>query len=234
MINQESTIQELRLQVEKYPERTEIKCASLLKEIASVLLHPTEKCYYINSELSTTAGRLDIVVIATSISAGITSNEAYIWELKAPQLKLFELECDSRACPTKDLYQAENQLLHYHKELKGNIDWQDKWDLRSHNVKLGGIIIGRDNNLVKCVETRKKYAEILAKKVKQIREEYLYHHNQITLLTWDDVLRWAEIPTASHQQRIDTVSGTTDLFASLPSIDLTFPDGPLGFHKRKP
>jgi hypothetical protein len=218
MINEKKIIQELRLQVEINNTRTERECGNLLKEIAWILLVPIKSGICVEAELNTTAGRTDIVIIASSRSAGGFENrEAYIWELKAPQLEVFELD-NNRACPTKDLCIAENQLLHYHHELSQNRRWQDFKNIRySNDVKLGGIIIGRDTNLIKCKEHEEEEdITRLAKEAIQVRKRYFYEPNHINLLTWDRVFEWAQCVTAAYQT-LGVTTSSTDVSAAQPS-----------------
>ena len=227
MPDKQAIIQELRKQVKK-ESRTERKCAKLLKEIAWILLHPGKRGSYITAELNTTVGRPDLIVWARSKdTGGFEHTEAYIWELKAPQLPIFKLEKKKdniRACPTKDLYIAENQLIHYHSELSQNRDWQISNDIQgAHHVKFGGIIIGRDENLIQCERHQKEAATKLAKNASRYRNNYFYEHNHINLLTWDRVLEWAEFITAGYQSFVFP-SGSTDLNASQPSTDIILKD----------
>ncbi len=218
MMDEKKIIQELRIQVEIDNTRTERECGKLLKEIAWILLVPKKRGLYIDAELNTTVGRTDIVIIASSrLTGGFESREAYIWELKAPQLEIFELESNRRACPTKDLYIAENQLLHYHNELSQNRSWQDSWNIRySDHVKLGGIIIGRDTNWIKCKEHEEEDITRLAKNAIQVRIRYFYEHNHIKLLTWDRVFDFAQSITAGYQT-LGVTTGSTDVSAAQPS-----------------
>jgi len=218
MMDQKKIIQELQIQVAIDNTRTERECGKLLKEIAWILLVPIKSGVYVNAELNTTAGRTDLVIIASSRSTGGFENrEAYIWELKAPQLEVFELENKIRACPTKDLYIAENQLLHYHHELSQNRGWQDNWNIRySNHVKLGGIIIGRDTNWIKCREHEEEDTTRLAKEANQVRNRYFYEPNQINLLTWDRIFEYAQNITAGYQT-LGVTTGSTDVSAAQPS-----------------
>lgn len=211
----QTVVEELCKQIDREDARTERECGAQLKEIASILLSFSRVGYYSKSELSTTSGRTDLIVFASNReTGGDYHTEAFIWELKAPQLVVFESEGSVRACPTKDLYNAENQLLHYHNELQQNGVWKTQHDIRDpRHVKLGGIIIGRDRNWIECGDDEKEELTRLAKTANQIRFSYYYDHNSIRLLTWDKVVDMALTFTATHQH-LGAGTFSTDVSAS--------------------
>jgi len=208
-------IDQLRCQVEKQDCYTERECAEHLSNISHILLPALDELYYVDSELNCYSGRADLTIIADRIGPGGQRRVAYIWELKAPQLYLFKMETKSRACPYLHFFEAENQLLHYHNELAVG-SFRDKWKISYNDVLLGGIIIGRNDKLVKC-KNREKYknAEVQAKIANDIRINLFYNPNRMDLLTWDQVLWLAEKFVNSHQKHLGDPEEMVDYSASV-------------------
>jgi hypothetical protein len=205
-----------RLQTQTTAQWTQQK-----QEIAQILLVPVRCVIFVEAGLNTTAGRTDIVVIAESSYYGNSQNrEACIWEFKAPQLAAFRLEDSrNRAYPSKHLSLAENQLLHYHNELKGNRAWKEKWCIQNEdNVKLGGIIIGRDNNWVECNSSEKENAKSMAEVARRIRDHYFYRYNHIEFNSWDRIFEWYPYYADSFKLYRGE-SENIDISASQPQIE---------------
>ena len=218
MPDHETNIRELRSQIERDDAQTERECGKLLKEIAWVLLTQADGVpQYVKCEQSSSVGKVDMLVVAEAYGVGPSPyKQAYVWELKAPQLEVFQMETADRASPTKDLYSAENQLLHYYDTVKSDGTLLKRLEiLSSDDVHLGGIIIGRNKNYIKFNCMDKSYALRCAKQANEIREKYFYG-GQIKLWTWDRVIEFATIIKVGHQT-FGTVSGSTNVNASQPS-----------------
>ena len=228
MLDNKVTIENLRTLIEIDDAYTERQCARLLKEIAWVLLTRLEgKPKYVSCEQTTSVGTVDMIVITETWGIGIRPYlQAYVWELKAPQLELFQMENNNRACPTKHLYSAENQLLHYYDTVKKDAAFLQRKKLMSgDNVKLGGIIIGRDRNYVKYDHTEEDVnAMDCAIQANRVREMYFYQ-NRIQLWTWDRIIDFTNILTAGFQMFKDP-TGTTNVNASQPSTELIYTEIP--------
>jgi hypothetical protein len=216
-------VKELRTQVERQDARTERECGKCLTHIARVLL-PTfgVTITYVGQEQKVSTGSVDLIVIADEVRPGNNvRREAFIWELKAPQLHLFQIETQNRACPTSELIKAENQLLYYHAEVAKSGHLRERWRITSpDHVNFGGIIMGRDDRIVRSQANGSSGALQLASQALEIREQVFYKHNGIELWTWDKVLAIAESQIISHKRitgdpevAID-LKGTTEPAAS--------------------
>ena len=130
-----------------------------------------------------------IVVCKVCDEAGIQSNQAYIWEAKAPQCYVFEHDTQNRVKPSKDFVSAENQLLHYYEESKGSDQFRSEFGItHPENVKIGGIIIGSRRTLVKSTTYSPETAFILYTRALNLRRQYLYGHYGIRVIIWDTIL----------------------------------------------
>ncbi len=197
------TVDELRSQIERQGANTERECGNCLKHIAGVLL-PTfgVTITYVDQEQRVSTGSVDLIVIADAVRhANIVRREAFIWELKAPQLPLFRIETQDRACPTYELFKAENQLLHYHDVVTKSGHLRERWGITSpDHVKFGGIIMGRNDRMVESQAKKGSTALQLASQALEIREKVFYQPHNIELWTWDKVLDIAESQITSHQR----------------------------------
>lgn len=218
---------ELKRQVERTDAQTEKECANYLVKDASVLLSTKYGIItYVNCEQICTAGRLDIIVIAEMFEVGGNTKKcAFIWELKAPQLPLFQWHTNNQACPSSELFMAENQLLHYHDEIANNDHYKKRWDiLSSDDVKFGGIIIGRDDAIIRCKEIT--LGKQLAKQALDIRKSIFYSTPGICVLTWDMIIKFLETPTVSHQKYTgkpdETINVRGSLDVTLPPLVVSF------------
>ena len=215
-------INELRTEIVRDDANTERACEKLLGHIPWVLL-PTLNgtITYVNHQQRCSAGNVDVIVIADVVQlGGETRREAYVWELKAPQLPLFRIETADRACPSAELLSAENQLLHYHSAMAGDALLRDRWNISSSNqVNFGGIIMGSNATLVRCTEDQSPEARDLATQAFRIRKKNFYEHPGISLWTWDYVLDIAESQTVSHQRITGDPSTSVDLKLPSAAID---------------
>jgi len=147
------------------------------------------KFEYVETEYRVNCGDSDYIISGkVRLSDGVECVYAYIWELKAPQCYLFEKDTENRLRPTKELIAAENQLLNYHFEIKGNDSSKRKFGItHPDHIRIGGIIIGTRKTLVRGnFEINKKYK--LYQMASHIRKQYFYNHLDIRLMTWDSIL----------------------------------------------
>jgi hypothetical protein len=149
---------------------------------------------YSEREMPTNMGKSDYVI------SGIIGNNpcdpgcvrAYVWEFKAPQCFLFRKDTENRLSPTKELFEAENQLLNYYHALKFDLTLVNRLQAgHPNNVFIGGIIIGSSERLVQGdLEAMKK--EVLLKDAYAIRNSYFYQHIGLLLMTWNQVLDYLD------------------------------------------
>lgn len=197
-----------------------IKEASYLEELINRDTHNEDECkpylgfitrdlikgipanynFRIRQEIIESTGKPDYIIITDIRDAGDTKVRAFVWELKAPQLYIYEYDTLSRVKPTENLTNAENQLLHYCYELKKHGLLKDRYNITDRDdVCLGGIIIGRDNTKVRdhprYDNDRKKE---LFKTAYEARK--LMYGDRINFMTWNDVV---------HNIRIKQVVGKT-------------------------
>ena len=103
-------------------ENKEKECRKFLAYAKEALVRDTViKFEYIEKERRGTSGDSDYIISCQVRDAiRVESVKAYIWELKAAQCYIFEKDTENRLRPSKDLVQAENQLLNYYHENRGN------------------------------------------------------------------------------------------------------------------
>ena len=108
-------------------------------------------------------------------------------EIKAPQAALMEPdENQNRYRPTKELYKAENQLIHYWYQARGDSLFKQRFQLHNESqVKLGGVVIGRNDTITRNSDPSKVRAARLSL---DIRMNTLYQHNGLKVLVWDRLL----------------------------------------------
>lgn len=189
-MGKEEIYKQLKRCVEVEGTRNESECGKWLGKVAKILLPlGDETITYVDSEQTSSSGRVDLIIIADSIKpSGTKIRKAFIWELKAPQVYLYEVENKNRARPSDDLYSAENQLLHYHDTISQDGSWRTRWGITpGNNVVFGGIIIGRKSNFVAKKGEDLTNAKGLAEVANEIREKVFYQ-NKIKLWTWDEIL----------------------------------------------
>ena len=140
-----------------------------------------------DEELPSRFGPSDYLVICTRQNvAGEKEDHAYLWEVKAPQCPVCARDTKMRARPSRDLINAENQLLHYYDSV---VD--DGSLLRDHNlspgrVHLGGIIIGkRSSPMTGILSPGEKLA---AARAFSLREKWVYGPAGIDVVPWDRIL----------------------------------------------
>src|SRR5450759_553419 len=92
------------------PGQNEVECRNYLRYAKELLVRFTPKEFIAAAdEYRGHSGDSDyIIVCKVCDEAGITSNQAYIWEVKAPQCYVFEQDTMNRVKPSKDFISAEN------------------------------------------------------------------------------------------------------------------------------
>ena len=193
-------------------DHKEFECKEFLTHARDILVKATPSRYIDQeSEYRGHTGDSDyLVVCATLDEAGQECIEAYVWEAKAPQCFLFEPDTKTRVRPTKEFVSAENQLLHYFDELQGSEQFREEFNITHHeNIKLGGIIIGSRNRLVKSNSYSVSQTTRLFKRALNLRKRYLYGQSGIKVMTWDDILDY--LKGGGPAQRQDVKQGSVSI-----------------------
>jgi len=185
-------------------ENREHECREFLQYAKEALVRDTVvEFVYLESERRGTVGDSDYIISGKVVDeTGVESVKVYIWELKAPQCYMFERDTENRLRPTKELIQAENQLLHYYHENKGSESFRNDFGVtHSDNVCFGGIIIGTHNRRV-----RGEYEEVKKNKLFEtalmIRKKYIYDPLNIRIMHWDYILDLLKPRTVPSTQPI--------------------------------
>ena len=199
----------------------ESECKKFLTYAIGILVDfTTSRIIDQESEYRGHSGDSDYLIVCARVDvAGQECIEAYVWEAKAPQCFLFEPDTKARVRPTKEFISAENQLLHYFDELKGSSQFREEFNITSpDNVKLGGIVIGCRDRLVKPNDYSVSKAKKLSKRAFEIRMRHLYKSSGIEVKTWDDILAYlkgGEQPQRRDvQQRSVSITGTENVVTS--------------------
>ena len=175
------------------PQR-EVECQAFLAHAHPLLAPPLSRVVQIVREQVAMAGRSDYFMLCEVVEL-TPRRRLILWEAKAPQLAPFEIATRNRLMPTRALVEAENQLLYYYDEYRSSAQFLDRYGIRhADDVKLGGIVIGRDDNLVRLRAADVASAEELtqlASSALRIRDEHFYR-GRIRLLTWDRVAQVLE------------------------------------------
>lgn len=169
----------------------EVECQGYLQHAHALLAPPMSRVVQVVREQIAMAGRSDYFLVC-EVNEVELRRRLVLWEVKAPQLAPFEVATQNRLIPTRALIEAENQLLYYFDEYRSNGQFLDRYQIRHPNdVRLGGIVIGRDDNLVNVRQPfvttlNSEELRLMASSALRIREEHLYQQ-RIRLLTWDRV-----------------------------------------------
>lgn len=185
----------------------ELSAREYIQYAKELFVHETPLTFNdLKPEYPTTNGQIDLLVpCVLEDDAGNQKNVVYVWEIKSPQTSIFCFDTQNRVKPTPELVKAENQLLHYFEECKLNQQFRNVFNIVDpEDVKLGGILIGRKETLVKnhrsyTEETKKQ----LYKKARNYRIKHFYEPSSIKLLTWDRVLSQLGTTTVPQQNPID-------------------------------
>ena len=201
-----SNYEKLKALIDVTQSNKELECRDYLKYAKNLLFKESVIDFlYVETECRARSGDSDYVISGTTKDeSGVECNKLYVWELKAPQCYIFEKDTENRLRPSIDLIKAENQLLNYHYELKGNDSIRKDFGVyHPDDVLLGGIIIGCDRTRVRGVIEEPKRS-IAYQKATNLRK-VLYRWGDIRLMTWDTVLIHiapVEKPSASQATRV--------------------------------
>jgi hypothetical protein len=181
---------------------TEDRCREYLQYASALLFKdPWRVLSYVDpatvTEYRLHSGDSDYIVVAKiKDELDRESVRAYLWELKAPQCPMFVKETISRLCPSKYLYKAINQLLHFYSESEVSGTFRSAFGIvRQEDVRLGGIIIGCNRNKVPSSLSRTD-AKILYSQVTYAWD--CLFENKIRLLNWEKILDWIG-PKETHK-----------------------------------
>ncbi len=167
----------------------EVECQNYLQHAHVLLAPPLSRVVQIVREQVAMAGRSDYFLLCEVTEVGLR-RRLILWEAKAPQLAPFEVATRNRLIPSRALIEAENQLLYYFDEYRSNGQFLDRYQIRHpDDVKLGGIVIGRDDNLVKQSTGERlpdEVAQQMASSALRIRDEHFYR-GRLRVMTWDRV-----------------------------------------------
>lgn len=180
--------EELRALMNEDAQR-EVECQEFLQFAHPLLAPPMSNVVQIVREQVAMAGRSDYFMVCEVNEMG-PRRRLILWEVKAPQLPPFEIATRNRLIPTRALIEAENQLLYYFDEYRSNGQFLDRYQIRHPNdIKLGGIVIGRDDNLIRLQAGQNLGDEEkrqLVSSALRIRDEHFYRE-RIRVLTWDRI-----------------------------------------------
>lgn len=102
-------------------QHREEECIQYLKYVPHLLIRDSfgkhSDIIRVKTEYRHHTGDSDYIISAHVSANGRKCARAYVWEIKAPQCFVFSKETENRSCPSRDLIQAENQLLHYYDDL---------------------------------------------------------------------------------------------------------------------
>lgn len=181
----QSDFDKFKAHVEEPVAHRERECQAYLIHAATLLLPKSPTDILSVTEERNHFGMSDFV-IGADIKDGTnrSARHAFIWELKAPQCHLFEIDTSNRCRPTPEFLQAENQLLHYYHEASGNARFRERMGVVDQdNIHMGGLVIGTHARMLKG-STQTAKADIALK----VREKYFYKSYQIKIWTWDSIL----------------------------------------------
>ena len=167
----------------------ERECREYLEHAADLLFRGPGVDIACDVEYRGHRGDSDYIVSGRGHESGTDCILAYIWELKAPQCFLFMRDPNShnRLIPSKDLIQAENQLLNYYDELRGSADFRaDLGIVHPSNVYIGGIIIGCDKTKVEGNLDETTKARLFEKALRC--RNFFYKSENIRLMLWNSIL----------------------------------------------
>jgi hypothetical protein len=188
------------------PENKELECRELLQNAKEALVRDTVlEFVYVEKERRGASGDSDYIVSCkVRDETGVQSVKAYIWELKAPQCYIFEKDTENRLRPTRELIQAENQLLHYFHENKGSEQFRTDFGVtHSDNVLFGGIIIGSHQRRAKGEYEEENKKNKLFEKALMIRKKYIYDPLCIRIIHWDYILDLLKPRTTPALQQVE-------------------------------
>ena len=166
----------------------ELKCQVYLQHALGFLCRGTPVSVAKFEQIRGHTGDADYFVVADiKTDDNETVRRAFVWELKAPQAHLFELDANAnRYRPTIEFIKAENQLLHYTEEARGNETIRRRFGVERDNIRPGGIIIGTEERLLRSSTDSDEVWK--ARNSLKMRQKYLYGGDRIRVLVWDVIL----------------------------------------------
>lgn len=196
-------VQELRALMHDDAHR-EVECQAYLHHAHLLLAPPMSTVVQIVREQVAIAGRSDYFMIC-DVNEVDLRRRLVLWEAKAPQLAPFEVATQNRLIPSRALVEAENQLLYYYDEYRSSAQFLDRYQIRHpDDVRLGGIVIGRNDNWVRVAAGNNMTSDTLrqlAASALRIRDEHFYR-TKIRVLTWDRIASVIELePIVQHNVR---------------------------------
>ena len=204
---------ELKALIESERNR-ELECRKYLPYAKELLVKITTKEFlFEDKEYRGHSGDSDYIIVCKACDeAGIESEQAYIWEVKAPQCYVFEQDTMNRVKPTKEFISAENQLLHYYEECKGSDQFRAEFKItHPENVKLGGIVIGSRKTLVKSTDYTEDLKIRLYTRALDLRRRYLYGHSGVKVIIWDTILDHLQEMTPACEEIIKPESAIIEI-----------------------
>jgi hypothetical protein len=176
----------------------ETKCRDALIPFANLLIG-NSSLVFDRAEWSSDRGRVDLILIVEPIDTQFgaklltTDKIALVYELKAPNKKVFEYHPSKRFIPSKDLCLAESQLFDYtQRSLQDLLYFSQQFG--ANDVRPGGIIIGRESTMfhinrtvLKNIKDMHKF-ENLKRATINARKRFLYDKAVMNVYTWDHVL----------------------------------------------
>ncbi|WP_186065960.1 hypothetical protein [Burkholderia gladioli] len=176
-------------------ERQEIECQDFLRDAIELLITGLDAVVEIGRrEQQLMVGRADYFIVYSGFDMNRRPGRfASVWEVKAPQCFVFDEDTQERLSPSIDLVHAETQLMYYVTEIRGSQMMRERFGiLRPDDVQFGGIIIGRDDQMVKRKVRSTLTEEHMTRLVDEavhLRARTFYKPNQIRLLTWTSLVR---------------------------------------------
>lgn len=167
----------------------EVECQQYLEYAQALLAPPLSTVLQVVREQVAMAGRSDYFILC-EVHEVEPRRRLILWEAKAPQLAPFEISTKNRLMPSRALVEAENQLLYYFDEYRSSGQFLDRYGIRHpDDVRLGGIVIGRDNNWVRQsggTSLSMLVERQMASTALRIRNEHFYR-DKLRVLTWDSI-----------------------------------------------
>jgi len=177
----------------------EIKCRDALIPFAKHLIGNSSLVFE-KAEWSSDRGRVDLILIVEPIDTQFgskllsTDKIALVYELKAPNKKVFQYHPTKRFIPSTDLSLAESQLFDYtQRSLQDLLYFSQQFG--ATDIRLGGIIIGRESTMFHITPKQLKKInddhglENLKKSTVRARKRFLYDQSKMNVYTWDHVLK---------------------------------------------
>ncbi len=180
--------EDLKSEINKI-NRTEEECAFYLQYVPEVMCkNENPAILYSQLEVRAHYGDLDYAISCKKNNAESICDEAYLWELKAPQCPIFQIDRGNknRLKPSLDLIDAENQLLQKYWEFKEATYFRNDFKLKENPVVyIGGIIISSKEKLIQDgfpngYEGHYNHAFLSRK--------HMYQSIHLDIFTWDDIL----------------------------------------------